>query len=251
MACSRMEHQNLIFRRHLLLLVRCNCQLLQPPTNVQQMEELMIVISCFTQVHHHGHQNPTPLPRVLPQKDDIQSLSTMTMITTLAHLSTPSQILLLALDPVIIYARAAPFASVENFLVYHLLGRFASRIGYVPSIIYMILLAQMPLFVLMPALHRNGIKQNETLHARTQSRYSYLRSRQFTWKITGRMFAAVHSRKIHDLHAVHESICRMKKMDMKVAYGFRHLCWMGVKLVSLLLMLLERRPVHSFLTTQH
>ena len=82
------------------------------------------------------------------------------------HLSTHSQILLLAPDPVTTYARNVPFASVENFLVYQLLGRFVSSI-IVLSVAYMILVVWTPLSVLMHALHRKGIKENETLHIAT------------------------------------------------------------------------------------
>jgi hypothetical protein len=87
----------------------------------------------------------------------------------------------------------------------------------------MILLVRTPSFVLTPALHRKGIKENETLHVPTRSRCSSQRSIPFAWKVTGRMFV-VHGRTIRDLHAVHELIHRMKKMDMKVTYGFQDLC---------------------------
>ena len=134
------------------------------------------------------------------------------------HLSTPSQILLLAPDPVTTYARDVPFASVENFLVYQLLGKFVPSI-IVLSVAYTILVVRTPLSVFMRALRRKGIKENETLHVATRSQYSSQRSIQFAWPITGRRFV-VHSRKIHDLHAVHELIQQMRKMDMKVTYGF-------------------------------
>ena len=55
----------------------------------------------------------------------------------------------------------------------------------------------------------------------------------------------------HDLHAMPKLIHRMKKMDMKATCVFQHLCEMGVKLVSLLLMLLKRRLAHNSLMTQH
>jgi hypothetical protein len=83
----------------------------------------------------------------------------------------------------------------------------------------MMLLVLTPSFVLMPALHRKGIKENKTLYVLTQSRCSFQRSIQFAWKITGMMFA-VYDWQIHDLHAVHELMHQMKKMDMKVSYRF-------------------------------
>ena len=125
----------------------------------------------------------------------------MIMMRDPIHLSTPSQILLLAPNPVTTYARDVPFASVENFLVYQLLGKFVSSI-IVLSVAYTILVVQMQLSILTCALCRKGIKKNKTLHVATRSQYSSQRSIQFAWPITGRRFV-VHSQKIHNLHAVH------------------------------------------------
>jgi hypothetical protein len=86
--------------------------------------------SHFILGHHHQDRNPKlayPKPHlhILLQNNTIQRLTSM-MTIQLTYQSTPSQILLLTPDPVTIYAHAVPFALVENFLVYHVLGRFVS-----------------------------------------------------------------------------------------------------------------------------